>query len=272
MSGYFPPEIFDEILLTLSLKTLLRCTCVCKLWNFLITDPIFITTHLNRTTVSANTNNDLLLLRQYFGKHEGERYSLRRDNPTLDEFAELEFPFQATGSGPHGKASSELFGFDAKSNDYKVVRLVYPDCTKGSVVEVYSLSTGVWRGIRAGASALWDHFRCHGKGEGKGKFSIWVMKQYGVAESWSKQFIIDSQGRWSTPLGLSKSGEILLATSNEEVVSYHPETQQVMDVAIRGSEVLFYLGNYVESLVLVSGVLRREEESCGEESKNGGLE
>ncbi|KAK9285884.1 hypothetical protein L1049_025085 [Liquidambar formosana] len=378
----FPPEIYDEILQRLPVKTLVRCACVCKSWNSLIKNPSFATEHLNRTTTSdssnSSSNGDLLLLRQYFGKNERERYSLRRDNRTLDEFAPLEFPFKAHSSnyifrivgscngvlclsddlkvyadviilwnpsirkfvtlpkpnvtyythGPHWFSLG--FGFDARSNDYKVVKLLYPDIDDDKdeavpEVELYSLSTGAWRGITPACGPFTVHaskrsqvfmngavhwpasllyrdnsnsnfilsfdlgdevFRkmnlpeslVHEKGRGLsivelrgslsvftfapyGRFcSIWVMGEYGVSETWSKQFTIHGEAGFLTPLSLRKNGEILVAT-RERLVSYHPETQWIIGLAICGTKDSFYLDTYKESLVLF------EKESCGAKRK-----
>ncbi|KAK9284747.1 hypothetical protein L1049_023924 [Liquidambar formosana] len=110
--------------------------------------------------------------------------------------------------------------------------------------------------------------------------SIWVMREYGIAESWSKQFTIDLEGGVGKIISLRKNDEVLVATKNGELVSYHPETHQIMHLAIRSThepfstQDSFYLGAYVESLVLlkkVNGVLRMENESCGLVTHKGAL-
>ncbi|XP_028764511.1 F-box/kelch-repeat protein At3g23880-like [Neltuma alba] len=61
MAGDLPPEIMVEILQRLPPKSLVRFRAVCKTWNSLITNPSFISDHLNRTAQPRNGNNFLLL-------------------------------------------------------------------------------------------------------------------------------------------------------------------------------------------------------------------
>ncbi|KAK9284814.1 hypothetical protein L1049_023991 [Liquidambar formosana] len=102
MLNHLPHEVFLEILLRLPLKTLVQCTSVCKSWSSTITNPSFITTHLNRSTASnTNSNTDLLLLRQFSKNQEKERYSLRLDNETSMSALNSNFrsrPYQNTTS------------------------------------------------------------------------------------------------------------------------------------------------------------------------------
>ncbi|KAI8006912.1 hypothetical protein LOK49_LG07G01959 [Camellia lanceoleosa] len=46
--------------------------------------------------------------------------------------------------------------------------------------------------------------------------SIWMMKQYGVADSWVRQIRIDlSGGFFRKPIGMRKNGEVLLGTRED---------------------------------------------------------
>ncbi|XP_028065592.1 F-box protein CPR1-like [Camellia sinensis] len=93
MSDYLPEEVWSRnILATLPIKTLLRCTSVCKSWYSLITSPSFISTHLNR---NKQQDPPLLLLRHCSEHPRKEHFSIRHDNPTLDDYAELDFPFHS---------------------------------------------------------------------------------------------------------------------------------------------------------------------------------
>ncbi|CAL5342822.1 unnamed protein product [Camellia sinensis] len=93
MSDYLPEEVWTRnILATLPIKTLIRCTSVCKSWYSLITSPSFISTHLNR---NKQQDPPLLLLRHCSEHPRKEHFSIRHDNPTLDDYAELDFPFHS---------------------------------------------------------------------------------------------------------------------------------------------------------------------------------
>ncbi|KAJ0561292.1 putative F-box domain, galactose oxidase/kelch, beta-propeller, kelch-type beta propeller [Helianthus annuus] len=52
-SNHLPPELIIDIFLRLPVKTLIRCTSVCKQWYVLIRNPNFSTSHFN----SYNNNN-----------------------------------------------------------------------------------------------------------------------------------------------------------------------------------------------------------------------
>ncbi|KAM7497928.1 hypothetical protein LguiA_022342 [Lonicera macranthoides] len=93
MSDYvLPTEIWIEgILSRLPVKTLLRCTSVCKSWYSLITSPNFITLHLNRTT---SNNDNRLLIRSY--NNRTENYSVYTDNETFDNCENLDFPLHSS--------------------------------------------------------------------------------------------------------------------------------------------------------------------------------
>ncbi|CAL5406742.1 unnamed protein product [Camellia sinensis] len=93
MSDYLPEEVWiRNILTTLSIKTLLRCRSVCKSWYSRITSPSFISAHLNR---NKQEDPPLLLLRHCSERPRKEHFSIHHDNPTLDDYAELDFPFHS---------------------------------------------------------------------------------------------------------------------------------------------------------------------------------
>ena len=77
---YLPEEVISEILCRLPVKSIMQCSCVCKLWYSLIRNPNFITTHLKTTLSSSNPNTNHYLLFNDFG-----RYSLRLDNQDFVE-------------------------------------------------------------------------------------------------------------------------------------------------------------------------------------------
>ncbi|KAK9268108.1 hypothetical protein L1049_010548 [Liquidambar formosana] len=73
------------------------------------------------------------------------------------------------------------------------------------------------------------------------RVDIWVMKEYGVKESWNKLFSV-SQPEASLsfeqlrPLAYSRSGrEVLLEQNNKKIIWYDLEKKRVRDVQIHGS-------------------------------------
>ncbi|KAL6283261.1 hypothetical protein ACE6H2_014190 [Prunus campanulata] len=209
-----PEEIIQHILIRLPVKSLIKCTSVCKTWRSMIINQSFIRAHLSTTVDFANQNDvDLLLLHRISGsssrnnyqntfihKVEDEVHSVHHDKQAFDEYSEIEFPIAAKKNygnshirvlgtcdgliffayyipcyaynfiicNPAIKKSVTLpnpgitfptqgvkdgasigFGFDATTNDYKVMRVVtllYEDGTP-TLAEVYSLATGTWRSL-----------------------------------------------------------------------------------------------------------------------------
>ncbi|KAE8684281.1 Detected protein of unknown function [Hibiscus syriacus] len=90
MSDYFPVEVIIEILKRLPVKSLVKCRSVCKTWNSLISDPSFVSTHLQASLSRPPNNNPLLLIR--CSKNGKENYFLHYDNDGFDEFKKLQFP------------------------------------------------------------------------------------------------------------------------------------------------------------------------------------
>lgn len=82
--------------------------------------------------------------------------------------------------------------------------------------------------------------------------SIWVMKEYGVVDSWTKQSTVDLNGGHF--LGLQKNGNILMETKlplHWEISSYDPKSKQVKNLGICGMPFSFCVNNYMENLVLL---------------------
>ncbi|PSS05964.1 F-box protein [Actinidia chinensis var. chinensis] len=364
MSDNLPSDVLIEILTRLPVKSLVLFSCVCKHWYTLITNPVFISTHLNRS------HNQLLFVRHYNMFQEMERYALHFPSESYGEYAELECPvksvneyFRILGSCngliclsddysthtdtiviwnpsvrrsvtlpkpgfPHATQGTCLlgFGFDALSNDYKVVRIVYehnvPDDSYYRLppnVEIYALSTGNWRSI-SGASPNYVMYRffplpalmngaVHWVANGQGNSSsvhnlvaafdmcdevfreimmpddlvetevlklsisvlgtslaliqyekiwqseycwVWMMKEYGAAESWTRLFTIDMRFGIRKVVGF-QNNQVLLSARIKGLILYDPKSQQVEYLGIHGTNRSFYVDTYVESLVLLKG-------------------
>ncbi|KAL8145653.1 hypothetical protein AgCh_003700 [Apium graveolens] len=79
---------------------------------------------------------------------------------------------------------------------------------------------------------------------------VWVMREYGAAESWTKLYTISVPGLTRT-ICFRKDGGVILSLSNNELVSYDPVTGRTKDLGIRGNIRSFYVGTYVESLIML---------------------
>ncbi|KAK9145479.1 hypothetical protein Sjap_005382 [Stephania japonica] len=84
---------------------------------------------------------------------------------------------------------------------------------------------------------------------------LWVMKNYGVRESWTMFFSIgqhvydNSQHAWCRPLCLLKNGEVLLDKNEEHLILYDLKDGRVRNICIRGLSKWDEMEIYVESLV-----------------------
>lgn len=67
-------------------------------------------------------------------------------NPSIRKYVPLPKPRITVFK--HGKFEHVMgFGFDPKSNDYKVVRIVYLEPSKKFEIDIYRLSSGTWEDI-----------------------------------------------------------------------------------------------------------------------------
>ncbi|XP_074264891.1 F-box/kelch-repeat protein At3g23880-like [Silene latifolia] len=74
-SKYLPPEVWTQILSSLSAKTLLQFRCVCKSWCSIIDDPDFIHLHFQHCKINSG-NNKLLLALESFGEGNKDKRRL----------------------------------------------------------------------------------------------------------------------------------------------------------------------------------------------------
>jgi F-box interacting protein len=81
---------------------------------------------------------------------------------------------------------------------------------------------------------------------------IWMMREYGVVESWTK--ISLPKDFFQHFIGCTDSGELLIHTSNKGLVSYDPESLNENYLGIHRSLWLRYTADLKESLVLLDQV------------------
>ena len=78
--------------------------------------------------------------------------------------------------------------------------------------------------------------------------SLWVMKEYGVIESWTQVLIEQNMPK---PLGFTTRGEVLWQTNNGEVASYDPKGPKIMNRSVDDKGAYCFAGPYEESLALL---------------------
>ncbi|KAJ9174519.1 hypothetical protein P3X46_013156 [Hevea brasiliensis] len=85
---------------------------------------------------------------------------------------------------------------------------------------------------------------------------IWMMNEYGMAQSWTKLYTICPYNGFSKTLDIMSNGKFLLVTNNGELVSFDPESRAVNRLKVYGESCSFNVDTYVESLVLSKGFNR----------------
>ncbi|KAG5551860.1 hypothetical protein RHGRI_010084 [Rhododendron griersonianum] len=90
---------------------------------------------------------------------------------------------------------------------------------------------------------------CSGQRDGGG-YCIWAMKEYGVAESWTKLFSSNLLGKPNKTLGFRKNGEVLLAL-DDSLASYAPGIETLAITGIKGFSPGFHVIPFMETLVSV---------------------
>ncbi|KAL4378952.1 hypothetical protein GQ457_02G032270 [Hibiscus cannabinus] len=121
---------------------------------------------------------------------------------------------------------------------------------------------------------------------------LWVMKEYGVFESWTKVLTLHMVGWYSstpTVLGFRKNGEVLLQVDNGKMTSLDLNSQQMgasvylncQQINLHGIDIgadLLSVNSYLESLVLLdkavdvrieSGVNHPIDSNDSDESSGG---
>lgn len=80
---------------------------------------------------------------------------------------------------------------------------------------------------------------------------IWVMKEYGVVNSWSRLHNIDLRGGFRNVVGFRTHGELLISARMVGMVSYNPKRRNISYLGIHGTNRSFHGEPFFESLALV---------------------
>nr|XP_023892803.1 F-box/kelch-repeat protein At3g06240-like [Quercus suber] len=79
--------------------------------------------------------------------------------------------------------------------------------------------------------------------------NIWVMKEYGVASSWTPFFTADFNFRvW--PIRFRRNGDAVFVLGEGKLVCWNPESKEFKDLRMIGDHYPF-IDSYIESLVLL---------------------
>ncbi|KAI8010810.1 Transmembrane 9 superfamily member 11 [Camellia lanceoleosa] len=96
------------------------------------------------------------------------------------------------------------------------------------------------------------------------RIDIWLMKDYGIKESWSKELVIESgigmSGNWGSyePIMMLKSGEFLMLVNKDVLMSYNPKLGSFKKLNIYGIKSEFYGIAHIPSFVSLKDVAKGE--------------
>nr|XP_011462792.1 PREDICTED: uncharacterized protein LOC105351075 [Fragaria vesca subsp. vesca] len=99
-----------------------------------------------------------------------------------------------------------------------------------------------------------------GYGGNTSKFEMWIMRDYGVQESWTKTFVIESLNprKAYDPNMFLSNGEILMSYGDGvgAVVCYNPETKSIRETSIAPIESQFVVTGYSPSFVSLHDIAK----------------
>ncbi|KAK7822236.1 f-box/kelch-repeat protein [Quercus suber] len=139
-------------------------------------------------------------------------------------------------SYPQSKASllDLRFGFDIKTNDYKVVMILNAD--DYSNPELTFLERKFFN-IAESESCI--HF--------------WSLLEFEVRDSWTKLFTTGPLMRIDKPFGFLKNNSMLLKNNEGQFLLYNLSTQEMTDLRIGGVSKWLQVINYKEILISFKG-------------------
>ncbi|KAI9077787.1 hypothetical protein K1719_040273 [Acacia pycnantha] len=88
----------------------------------------------------------------------------------------------------------------------------------------------------------------------QGFLSIWIMREYGVVESWSELFCFDSdryRNNISDVLALGSNGKVVLSLRKGAIVLLDPTTELLNPLG-DGKHFRAFIGSYVQSMLLIN--------------------
>ncbi|XP_022716210.1 F-box protein CPR30-like [Durio zibethinus] len=149
---------------------------------------------------------------------------------------------------------NRIVGFDLGTEEF--VEVPQPECANKN----YLLDVGVLEGCLC-AVCNYDQV----------SVDVWVMKEYGVKESWSRLLSVQKTRAINTltflkPLAYSKFSEkVLLEINNQKFAWYDLQKKKMRSVKIGGSPGTFGAEVYVGSLIPIEDQKRKENEKQNEQ-------
>ncbi|GAB2274994.1 hypothetical protein Dimus_009762 [Dionaea muscipula] len=136
--------------------------------------------------------------------------------------------------------NSMIVGFDVDAEVFREMKLPTAlRCSRGGLDRILAC----WRGMLSAFEVQYP-----------GDFCLWVMGQYGVDQSWTRRFVVESFGVPRRIRSLRKNGEVVVVDKGHLLLTYDPKTTQITDSGIQVNYA-FHMKPYTESLVLLDSGL-----------------
>ncbi|PIA30090.1 hypothetical protein AQUCO_05700064v1 [Aquilegia coerulea] len=258
MEVVLPDHIIEDILSRLPTNSLLRFRCVCKTWCNIISDCFFMLLHLKRSSERSSGNiklmlkltDDLYLMPDcenpnqviklvypsnstsypyYLGSSNGlvclqekvsptvREFNIRVWNPSTRKCAMIRQHLPQDDNRLF-LSSAYSFFYDSITSDYKLLKITAHKDISSSQVMVYSFGENSWTHM---ADISYRIFHRHSVCE------VWLMKNYGRKESWTKLFTINRPDHiyvphhiYLTPLYIRSKGDVLVLIEGEGLFLY----------------------------------------------------
>ncbi|KAK2986261.1 hypothetical protein RJ640_021830 [Escallonia rubra] len=255
----------------LPVKSLLRCKSVRKSWYTLITKPSFISAHFNCNAVLKRSH--CILVKRVLPEHSSEYKVIR--------IAEL----YEDDDGDYMFHSVNVEIYDLSTDSWREIDAVVPyvwyfSCSEllfngnfhwwaddedygGESMLSFHISTEVFQQIRLPDVCAFPDGNERAflvlnesialllfNPSEQMYFDIWLMTEYGIAESWTKQFTIGPLVQVKQPLLFWKQ-ELFLEKVNGQLVSYDLKSQTLKEFQVHGAQDSLRVVAYSESLVSI---------------------
>nr|BBC44088.1 predicted putative disease resistance protein RGA3 isoform X2 [Malus domestica] len=182
MVSSLPKEIVCDILLRLPPKALIRCTSVSKPWNSMIKNPSVVHTHLRHTIDFNQFGTHHLLLRD---NPVEQNYYLHLDNHAFDEYCKLEYPSVSKRNRFPRVVYSLARGLWSSPRSFDPIWCSLNDGRYQNFILAIDVDDG-------NSIAMFTTTR--GRNCPEDFLDIWVMKEYGIEDSWAKLITLKSTG------------------------------------------------------------------------------
>ncbi|XP_071729004.1 F-box protein CPR1-like [Rutidosis leptorrhynchoides] len=162
----------NNIFIRLPAKQVARMRSLSKTWNHVLSDPSFIKSHLHHSIHKTTTIKLMIFSNTEPNPTDNVECFLNLWNPSLSALIVLpnsNIPFVLDG---RCNQSVFRFGYDPKTDDYKVVMLTYVHKNQEGIewhpIKVYSVQKGYWESISEKFSAHITGFYCVNEVSGDG--------------------------------------------------------------------------------------------------------